>query len=85
MKDENRVAGETVKTRGLWKKFIHLVRLARVPWLGIVLYLIASTVSIYIAVALPQVNGDFFAGNASVENVITVIVFETELPQSHWL
>lgn len=64
------------KKRGIWKKFLHLVKLAKVPWLGILLYLVVSSGSIYLAVLLPQVQGDFFAGNASVKNVVTVIVVE---------
>lgn len=76
MNEEVKIVEKTVKKKGLWRKFFRLVRLARVPWLGIVLYFIVSTGSIYLALALPQVQGDFFAGDASVKNVVTVIVIE---------
>ncbi len=70
------LTGQAVHNRGIWKKFLHLIRLAKVPWFGIVIYLVVSVGSIYLAVMVPQVNGDFFAGDASVSVVLTVIGYE---------
>ena len=76
MRTEENTTEKTVRQKGIWKKFFHLVKLAKVPWLGILLYFVVSAGSIYLAVLLPQVKGDFFAGDASVKNVITVLVVE---------
>ncbi len=65
-----------VKNKGLWRKFFNLVRYAKVPWIGIVLYFIVNLSTVYIAVRLPQVNADIYSGNASVENIIWVIAVE---------
>lgn len=70
------VNGEKVESKGLWRKFFHLVRLAKVPYAGIVLYLLISLSTVYAALKLPQVNSDVFTGNASVENIAFVIIVE---------
>ncbi len=71
-----RMDGEKVKNKGLWKKFFHLVRLAKIPYLGIVFYFLISLSTVYVAVKLPQVNSDVFTGNASVANIAFVIAVE---------
>lgn len=71
---EGQMSASKVKNKGLWKKFFHLVRLAKVPWFGVLIYLAVSMSTVYIAVRLPQVDADIYSGNASVENVIWVIV-----------
>lgn len=65
-----------VNNKGLWKKFFHLVRLAKVPWFGILIYLGINLSTVYIAVQLPQVEGDIYSGNASVANIVWVICVE---------
>lgn len=62
-----------VRNKGLWKRFFHLVWLAKIPWIAVILCQGISFGSIMIAVRIPKIQGDFFAGNASVQNVVTII------------
>lgn len=68
--------GKNVKNKGLWRKFFHLVRLAKIPWIGLAIYFLISLSTVYVAVRLPQVESDVFTGNASVENIAFVIGVE---------
>ncbi len=70
------VKGEKVKDRGLWRKFFHLIRLAKIPYIGLAIYFLISLSTVYVAVRLPQVESDVFTGNASVENIAWVIAVE---------
>lgn len=76
MQPEDMQDGRKVKNKGLWRKFFHLVRLAKVPWIGILFYLIISMGSVYIAVRLPQVDAEIYTGNASAANIAWVICVE---------
>lgn len=76
MKSDMKTDGSKVVNRGLWRKFIHLVRLAKVPWIGLIIYLAVSMSTVYIAVNMPQVEADIYSGNASVENIIWVIAVD---------
>lgn len=68
--------GSKVKNKGLWRKFFHLVRLAKIPYIGLAIYFAISLSTVYVAVQLPQVESDVFTGNASVENIAWVIAVE---------
>lgn len=68
--------GSKVKNKGLWRKFFHLVRLAKIPYIGLAIYFLISLSTVYVAVRLPQVESDVFTGNASVENIAWVIGVE---------
>ena len=70
IKEKNRY----VENRGIWKKFFKVLVHAKIPWIGIVIYLIANTVLIWLALKMPVVQGNFFAGDASIPTVLTVIV-----------
>ena len=68
--------GEKVRNKGLWRKFFHLIRLAKIPYIGLAIYFLISLSTVYVAVRLPQVESDVFTGNASVENIAWVIAVE---------
>lgn len=68
--------GSKVKNKGLWRKFFHLVRLAKIPYVGLAIYFAISLSTVYVAAKLPQVEGDVFTGNASIENIAWVIAIE---------
>lgn len=76
MKAEPKTEENRVKNRGLWRKFFHLVRYARIPWIGILIYFIVNLSTVYVAVMLPQVDADIYSGDASVANIAFVIVVE---------
>ncbi|MBD5157852.1 MAG: ABC transporter ATP-binding protein [Butyrivibrio sp.] len=68
--------GGKVKNKGLWRKFFHLIRLAKIPYIGLVIYFLLSLSTVYVAVKLPQVESDVFTGNASAANIAFVIGVE---------
>lgn len=68
--------GSSVKNKGLWRKFIYLVRYAKIPWIGLVIYLLVNQFTVYVAVKLPQVESDVFTGDASVSNIAFLIIVE---------
>lgn len=76
MKSEMQADGSKVKNKGLWRNFFHLIRLAKIPWIGTVIYLCVNLSTVYIAVRLPQVEGDIYSGNASAANIAFVICVE---------
>ena len=68
--------GSSVKNKGIWRKFIRLVRYAKIPWIGLIVYLLVNQFTVYVAVKLPQVESDVFTGNASVSNIAFLIIVE---------
>ena len=76
MKAKMQADGSKVRNRGLWRNFFRLVRYAKIPWIGTVIYLCVNLSTVYIAVRLPQVEGDIYSGNASVANIAFVICVE---------
>lgn len=65
-----------VNNKGIWKKFINLCILARIPIFFLLFYILISVGYSLIAVKIPQINGNFFAGDASVESVSMFIGVE---------
>jgi len=68
--------GKKVENRNLWKKFLHLIRVADIPWIGLLVYMGINFFTVYAAVRLPQVESDIYTGNASVQNIIWVIAVD---------
>lgn len=65
-----------VNNKGIWKKFINMCILARIPIFFILFYILIYISYSLIAVKIPQINGNFFAGDASVESVSMFIGVE---------
>lgn len=83
MEDLNRIdvatgdaEGAKVRQKGVWKRFFHMLKLANLPYLWIVIYVLLTVVEGQILIRIPQVNGNFFAGDASVGSVLKFIGFE---------
>ena len=68
--------GAKVKQKGIWKRFFHMLKLANLPYLWIVIYVVLTIVEGQIIIRIPQINGNFFAGDASVGSVLKFILFE---------
>ena len=68
--------GAKVRQKGVWKRFFHMLKLANLPYLWIVIYVALTVVEGQILIRIPQVNGNFFAGDASVGSVLKFIGFE---------
>lgn len=68
--------GAKVKQKGVWKRFFHMLKLANLPYLWIVIYVALTIIEGRILILIPQVNGNFFAGDASIGSVLKFIGFE---------
>ncbi len=68
--------GEKVNQHGIWKRFFHACRSARLPYGYLALYVILTIMQGVILVEIPQVNGNFFSGDVSVKSVSMFIGFE---------
>lgn len=58
-----------VRHKGMWKRFFHACAVAKIPYLTLLLYIALSIAQSTLMVKIPQVNANFFTGNASVESV----------------
>lgn len=79
MKKVNSVAptsGEFVRNEGIWKRFWHLCKTAQLPYASILLYMALVTLEGFILVRIPQASANFFAGDVSVQSVLTFIGLE---------
>lgn len=69
--------GAVVRHKGIWKRFWHLCKTARIPYASVLLYMALSALQGVILVRLPAASANFFAGgDASVESVMTFIGLE---------
>mgnify|MGYP001160571166 CR=1 FL=1 len=78
--DINIVSGDktlsAVKNKGIWKRFFHMCAVAQLPYLFILIYIGLSVAQSNISVKIPQIDGNFFGGNASVKSVSMFLGFE---------
>lgn len=68
--------GAVVRNEGIWKRFWHLCKTARIPYLSVLLYVALTALEGIILVRIPQASANFFSGDASVESVLTFIGLE---------
>ena len=68
--------GAVVKQKGVWKRFFHTCKVARLPYVFLAVYIVLLIAEGWIMIRIPQVNGNFFAGDVSVKSVLTFIGFE---------
>lgn len=62
-----------VQNKGVWKNFFKMCAKAKLPYIGIAIYIAFSMGQTVILLRIPQVNGNFFAGDSSVSSVFQVI------------
>lgn len=70
------VTKSKVEHKGIWRRFFHTLKVARMPYLLLLLYIALNAVQSIVAVKVPQVNGNFFSGDASIESVSMFIGIE---------
>lgn len=58
-----------VENKGIWKRFFFMLKIAHIPYGLLIVYIIFNTIWSTIAVYIPQVNANFFTGDASVASV----------------
>ena len=68
--------GAKVKNRGVWKRFFHTCKVAKLPYLWIGIFVVLTIVQGMIMVRIPQVNADFFNGDVSPASIAKFIGFE---------
>ncbi len=68
-----------VRHKGMWRRFFHTFLNAKVPYPTLLLYIALSAAYSHFAVYIPQVNANFFTGDASVESVSMFIGCELAL------
>lgn len=55
--------------KNVWKRFFHTVKVARIPYISLFIYIGLSIAQSTFAVYIPQVNADFFNGDGSGKSV----------------
>ncbi len=79
MKSETAIKTKTanqVNNRGIWKRFAHTIKEANIPKGFLAFYIILTIVEGQILVRIPEVNGNFFAGDVSTSTVAMFIGLE---------
>ena len=65
-----------VKQRGVWKRFFHTMKVAHLPYGWLALFVVLTILEGFIIVKLPQINGNFFAGDVSPKSIAMFIGIE---------
>lgn len=68
--------GAVVRQKGVWKRFFHTCKVARLPYVLLAVYIALLIGEGWIMIRIPQINGNFFAGDVSVKSVLMFIGFE---------
>ncbi len=77
-------AANQVKNRGIWKRFAHTIKEANIPKGLLAFYILLTIIEGQILIRIPEVNGNFFAGDVSPSSVALFIgleLFNTVLTQ----
>ena len=73
-----------VNNRGIWKRFAHTIKEANIPKGLLAFYIVLTIIEGQILIRIPEVNGNFFAGDVSPSSVALFIgleLFNTILTQ----
>lgn len=65
-----------ISDKGIWRKFFRMAKMAKIPWLWIVMYMGVTVISLGLMILMVQVSGRFNSGDASVSNVIIILAVE---------
>ncbi len=65
-----------INNKGIWKRFFHACAVAKIPYLTLLLYIGLSAAQSLLLVKIPQVNANFFTGDASVESITMFLCAE---------
>ena len=69
-------ASAKVKQKGVWKRFFHTVRIARLPYGWIAIFAVLTVLQSFLIVKIPQTNANFFAGDVSPKSIAMFLGFE---------
>ena len=73
-----------MNNRGIWKRFAHTIKEANIPKGLLAFYIVLTIIEGQILIRIPEVNGNFFAGDVSPSSVALFIgleLFNTILTQ----
>lgn len=70
------VTRSRIENKGIWKRFFHLCKVARIPYLTLLLYIVLEAAYSAFIIYVPEVNADFFTGDASVRSVSMFLLVE---------
>ena len=79
MKEEKTITNPAIKqvnNRGIWKRFAHTIKEANIPLGLLAFYIVLTIIEGQILIRIPEVNGNFFAGDVSTSTVTMFIVLE---------
>jgi ATP-binding cassette subfamily B protein AbcA/BmrA len=62
-------AQDPLRNQGIWRRFFHTCAVAHIPYLTLLLYIVLNTVYSTLVVYIPEVNANFFTGDASVKSI----------------
>lgn len=65
-----------VQNKGIWKRFFYVCSVAKIPYFILVIYILASIFQSTIMVYVPQINANFFNGDASLYSISLFIGVE---------
>lgn len=72
-KDAAESAAARVEKRGIWRRFFHTLKVARIPYVMLLAYIVLNMGQSLLLVRIPQISGNFFAGDVGVESVTLFI------------
>ncbi|MBR6473159.1 MAG: ABC transporter ATP-binding protein [Firmicutes bacterium] len=79
MKEEKTIsnpATRQVNNKGIWKRFAHTIKEANIPLGLLAFYIVLTIIEGQILIRIPEVNGNFFAGDVSPSTVTMFIALE---------
>lgn len=74
--EKNQGTDRPMKAKGIWARFLHTFAAADIPRLLLAFYIFLTIIEGQILIRIPEVNGNFFAGDVSVGSVTMFLVLE---------
>lgn len=65
-----------IENKGVWKRFFHTCRVARIPYLTLIIYIALNIGQSTFMIYLPQVNADFFTGGGDAKSIAMFLIVE---------
>lgn len=65
-----------IENRGVWKRFFHTCRVAKIPYLTLIIYIVLNLAQSIFLVFLPEVNANFFTGGGDMKSIVIFLAVE---------
>ncbi len=63
------IGSATIVHKNVWQRFFHTIKVAHIPYIMFIVFIVMDIAETTFLVYIPQVNADFFNGDASVSSV----------------